>query len=129
MRKMLFLIFTFISTFTTAGYAANFLENDLLVELNSLEDSCIRTVKEGKYYLNSEKMHIQENKIFLNSETYGPLAVHCLMQDHEGIYTAIYGYWRCTGCGWTYQYQPSICDNEECQGTSFSWVDQIPGAD
>lgn len=76
------------------------------------------------YYLNSEKISIAENRIYLNSDTFGPLALCHLKQDTEGMYVGAYYIYRCNNCGTNYNYQPAECS--VCQGTSFSYEEQLP---
>ncbi len=127
MRKVFLSMFVFISAFSITVYAGDFLENDLLVQLYNLQDSSILNVREGKYYLNSEKVSISDDRIFLISDIFGPLVLSCVVQDAEGMYVGLYDYYTCDNCGRSYQSQPNECDS--CGGSSFSRHEQFPGED
>ncbi|HEY4832728.1 MAG TPA: hypothetical protein VIH61_09250 [Waddliaceae bacterium] len=127
MRTVFLSVFVFISAFSTAVYADNFSENDLLVQLYSLQDSSILDVKEGKFYINSEKISIFDNRICLNSDFFGPLALGYVIQDIEGMYVGLYYYYTCDNCSRSYQSEPAKCGT--CGGTSFTRHDQSPGED
>lgn len=93
------------------------------MQLHSFGDSCILDVKEDKYYLNADKIHIVREGIFLNSDCFGPLALSNLMQDNEGMYTVgLYHVYKCDGCGRFYNRRPARCGT--CGSTSFTLIDE-----
>ena len=125
MKKYCLLIVMFSCFFSTQTFARDFLERDLLMQLYSLEDSCIIGVKENKYYLNAEKIYVVHDGIYLVSDYCGSLSVSNLAQDNEGMYTVgAYGHYICNGCGTRYQSYPSECG--VCGGTSFTYVENLP---
>lgn len=106
-------------------YGGNILETKLLMQLHRLQDSSISNVKNEKYYVNTDRISVSEEGIYLYSDYFGPIAMKHLLQDNEGVYVmGVFDYYRCNSCGRIYSSPPTKCDS--CGGTSFSVVDLFP---
>lgn len=125
MRKFFLSMLVSIAAFSHGLYANNFVEDDVLLQLYTLEDACILDVQEGKYYLNTDRIEMSGGEILLHSDHLGPLAICQLIHDYEGTYTVgVWDFCLCNGCGTSYHSMPSTCG--VCGGTSFSWYENLP---
>ena len=119
MKAKILLIFMFIAPIFANAYGRDFLEEPHLLQLYSLNDSSIKGIKEGKYYLNPTKISISEEGLYLHSDRFAPLALHRLFQDQNGVFVVSQYYQhRCNTCGAIYNNKPSECS--VCKGASFS---------
>jgi hypothetical protein len=128
MRTYLLFMMMALSAFSAEVFANDFLQKDLLTQLYNLNDTSILDVKEDKYYLNTERIYVVQDGMYLNSDHFGLIALSILMSDHAGTYTVgLYYHYECDSCGACYSSSPSECG--VCGGTSFSRVDDLPPED
>ena len=118
---------TVLSLWICPVFCHEFQQIELLAQLYSQNDSSIVARVDHKYYVNTDNVHISQEGIFLCSDFNGLIPLKNLNQDSIGTYTVgLYSYYRCDKCGAWHKTEPSVCGVDECESTSFTYVECLP---
>lgn len=116
MKKMLFLTFLLSLPFLplfSLSISVNELSSKLFEEVFVNAPNSYERFHNGKLYLKSECLSIENNRILLFDPNGCQIELPSIFSDEDGLYVLLdgkYVYWECSRCHEIYSYNPGTCD-------------------